>query len=106
MAVYRRAYKPYSGRFTGERFRFLVLTRFSLRTLFDSRPLLAFFVACNIPFIIFLLLIYLNSSPAAMALLNMKEQVLRIDNFFFFQFLAFQGSLAFLLTAWVGPGLV
>src|SRR5881398_1849276 len=29
-----------------------------------------------------------------------------VDNFFFFRYLAFQGSISFLLTSWVGPGLV
>ena len=106
MAIYRRLYRPYNGKITGQRFRFLVLTRFALRTLFDSRPLLAFFVACNLPFIIFLLIIYVNSSPAALALLQMKTPPLVVDNFFFLRYLIFQGTLGFLLTAWVGPGLV
>ena len=106
MAIYKRLYRPYRGRITGQRFRFLVLTKFALRTLFDSRPLLAFFVACNLPFIIFLLIIYVNSSPAAMALLDLKKSPLVVDNFFFLRFLIFQGTLGFLLTAWVGPGLV
>src|SRR4029077_17354651 len=87
MAIYKRLYRPYAGRYTGKRFRFLVITRFALRTLFDSRPLLAFFVACNIPFLIFLLIIYINSSPAAQALLQMQHAVLNIDNFFFLRYL-------------------
>jgi ABC-2 type transport system permease protein len=107
MAVHKRIYRPYAGRYTGEKYRFLVITRFALRTLFDSRPLLAFFVACNIPFILFLLAIYINSSPAARALLDMKNaNLLTIDNFFFLRYLIFQGTLSFLLTSWVGPGLV
>lgn len=109
MAVYRRAYRPYSGRFTAPRFRFLVLTKFALRTLFDSRPLLAFFVACNIPFFVFLTLIYVNSSPAVQALMGIKsakDSLFNVDNFFFVRFLAFQGTMSFLLTSWVGPGLV
>jgi len=111
MAVYRRLYRPYAGRFTSDRFRFLVVTRFALRTLFDSRPLLAFFVACNIPFIVFLLLIYVNNSPAAQALMGIKgstggNTLFVIDNFFFLRYLIFQSTLSFLLTAWVGPGLV
>src|SRR5256885_626182 len=109
MAIYKRAYRPYTGRFTSERFRFLVLTRFSLKTLFDSRPLLAFFVACNIPFIVFLLLIYVTNSPAVQALMGIKNSgsaLFVVDNFFFFRYLAFQGSISFLLTSWVGPGLV
>lgn len=106
MAIYKRLYRPYAGRYTGNRFRFLVITRSALRTLFDSRPLLAFFVACNVPFLIFLLIIYINSSATAQALLQMQTGQLRIDNFFFLRYLIFQGTLSFLLTAWVGPGLV
>jgi ABC-2 type transport system permease protein len=106
MAVYRRIYRPYSGRFTLEGARFLVLTRYGLKALLDSRPLLAFFVACNIPFILFLLAIYLSHSPAAQALLNMKGAVLTVDNFFFMRYLIFQGTLSFLIAAWIGPGLV
>jgi ABC-2 type transport system permease protein len=106
MAVYRRIYRPYAGRITAERTRFLVLTKYSLKTLFDSRLLLAFFVACNIPFLFFLLAIYLSHSPAAQALLNMKGAILTIDNFFFVRFLFFQGTLCFLMTSLVGPGLV
>lgn len=107
MAIYRRAYRPYTGRFTGERFRFLVLTRFALKTLFDSRPLLAFFVACNIPFFVFLLLIYVNSNPAAQALMGIRgSSLFNVNNFFFLRYLMFQGTLSFLLTSWVGPGLV
>ena len=107
VAIYRRAYRPYAGRFTAERFRFLVLTRFALKTLFDSRPLLAFFVACNVPFFVFLLLIYVNSNPAAQALMGIRGSTLfNVNNFFFLRFLVFQGTLSFLLTSWVGPGLI
>jgi ABC-2 type transport system permease protein len=106
MAVYRRTYRPYSGRFTSSGSRFLVLTRYGLKSLLDSRPLLAFFVACNIPFLLFMLFIYVNHSPAAQALLNVKGALVNIDNFFFMKYLVFQGTLCFLITSWVGPGLV
>ncbi len=106
MAIYKRLYRPYVGRYTGNRFRFLVITKSALRTLFDSRPLLAFFVACNVPFTIFLMIIYINNSAAAQALLQMKNAPIVIDNFFFLRYLIFQSTLSFLLTAWVGPGLV
>jgi ABC-2 type transport system permease protein len=91
---------------TPEKTRFLVLPKYALKTLFDSRPLLAFFVACNIPFLFFVLAIYVSHSAAAQALLNMKGAILNIDNFFFMRYLLFQGTLCFLMTAWVGPGLV
>src|SRR5579863_828132 len=109
MAVFKRIYRPYEGRFTNSRFRFLVITRFALRTLLDSRPLLAFFVACNIPFVVFLLLIYVNNSPAMQAVMGIKgtnDSLFLVDNFFFLRYLVFQGTLSFLLTSWVGPGLV
>ncbi|MCU1307445.1 MAG: hypothetical protein JWN45_2140 [Acidobacteriaceae bacterium] len=106
MAVYKRIYRPYSGRFTNENFRFLAVTRYGLKTLFDSRPLLAFFVACNIPSLLFVLAIYVSHSAAAQALLNMKGAILNVDNFFFMRYLLFQATLSFLIGSWVGPGLV
>jgi ABC-2 type transport system permease protein len=106
MAIYKRLYRPYAGRYTGHRFRFWVITKSALRTLFDSRFLLAFFVACNIPFVIFLLIIYITNNAAAQALLQVKGSPILIDNFFFLRYLIFQSTLSFLITAWVGPGLV
>lgn len=106
MAVYRRIYRPYSGRFTKDSFRFLVLTRYGLKTLFDSRPLLAFFVGCNLSSLLFVAAIYVSHSAAAQALLNMKGAILNVDNFFFMRYLLFQATLSFLIAAWVGPGLI
>ena len=107
MAVNKRIYRPYSGRYTSEKTRFLVLPRYAFRTLFDSRFLLAFFVACNIPTLLFMATIYLSHNQVAQAMLQVKGTViLDIDNSFFERYLRFQGLLSFLLAAWVGPGLI
>ncbi len=52
MAVHKRAYRPYSGELTPERWRFLVLPRYGLLELFESRALTAFYVMCFVPFVV------------------------------------------------------
>ena len=107
MAVHKRAYRPYEGPLTAERARFLVLPRYGLLELFESRLLTAFFVLCFVPVLIGASAIYIANSPAARALLEMSSApdfVRKPD--FFFAILTLQGGLAFLLTAWVAPVLV
>jgi len=107
VAVHKRAYRPYEGPLTAERGRFLVLPRYGLLELFESRLLTAFFVLCFVPVLIGASAIYIANSPAARALLEMSSApdfVRKPD--FFFAILTLQGGLAFLLTAWVAPVLV
>jgi ABC-2 type transport system permease protein len=107
VAVHKRAYRPYEGPLTSERGRFLVLPRYGLLELFESRLLTAFCVLCFVPILIGASAIYIAYSPAARALLEMSSApdfVRKPD--FFFATLTFQGGLAFLLTAWVAPVLV
>jgi ABC-2 type transport system permease protein len=107
VAVHKRAYRPYDGPLTSERWRFLVLPRYGLRELFESRLLTAFLVLCFVPFLVEASAIYVAYSPAVRALLEMpsaSDFVRKPD--FFIATLGFQGGLAFLLTAWVAPVLV
>jgi ABC-2 type transport system permease protein len=107
VAVHKRAYRPYEGPLTSERWRFLVLPRYGLLELFESRLLTAFCVLCFVPILIAASAIYITYSPAVRALLEISsvgDFVRKPD--FFFAILTFQGSLAFLLTAWVAPVLV
>lgn len=107
MAVHKRAYRPYEGPLTSERWRFLVLPRYGLLELFESRLLTVLCVLCFVPILIAASAIYIAYSPAARALLEItsaSDFVRKPD--FFFATLTFQGGLAFLLTAWVAPVLV
>lgn len=106
MAVYRRSYKPYSGPLTAPWARFLVLFRYSRRNLFRSRFLTGLFVLCFFWPIVCLVQIYVANSASFLAKLEMPGTLLTIDNMFFFRFMSVQGVLAFLMTAFAGPGLI
>ena len=106
MAVYRRTYAAYSGSLTAEWSRFFVLFRYSRRTLFKSRFLTGFFVACFFYPVLSLVMIYLAHNLAFLERLGGVSQFITIDNVFFFHFITVQGVLAFLMTAFAGPGLI
>lgn len=108
MAVHKRAYRPYEGPLTEERFRFLVLARYGFQHVFASRVVLAFVVLCYVPFLVEAAAIYVASSPAAKALLRISTanaaDPVKVEFFLVVQ--TIQGVLAFILTAWVAPVLV
>lgn len=106
MAVYRRTYAGYSGSLTAEWSRFLVLFRYSRRTLFKSRFLTGLFVACFFFPVLCLAMIYLAHNLAFLERIGGISQFIAIDNVFFFRFMCVQGVLAFLMTAFAGPGLI
>src|SRR5262245_51417842 len=106
VSVHKRAYRPYEGPLTPERRRFLVLPRYAFMELFESRVLLSFFVLCFVPSLVELAVVYVTNSPAARALLRVGGQPQPIGREFFLVALWIQGTLAFLLTAWVAPVLV
>ena len=106
MAVHKRVYRPYEGPLTAERWRFLVVSRYGLQELVESRVLVAFVVLCLVPFLVEAAAIYIANSPAARALLQVGGLPYQMKTEFFAAALAIQGTLAFLLTAWVAPVLV
>ena len=107
MAVYKRVYRGYSGAFTPEWSRFLVLYRFGRQSLFRSKFQTSFFVLCFFFPLLCLLAIYTNAHLSAFAFLgNRATSVLTVNGAFFFTYMSIQSSLAFLLTAFIGPGLV
>ena len=106
MAVYRRTYAAYSGTLTPEWSRFLVLFRNARRHLFKSRLQTALFVACFFFPLLCLATIYLANNLAFLQRFGGVGQFVAIDNNFFFRFMNVQGVLAFLMTAFAGPGLI
>ena len=106
MAVYRRSYKPYAGTLTAEWSRFLVLFRYSRKSVFRSKVQTGLFVICFFFPLACLIIIYLAHSASFLAKIGIPAQILSIDSKFFFRYMSVQGALAFLLTAFVGPGLV
>lgn len=106
MAVYKRSYRPYDGPLTKERFRFLVVPRYALQELAESRVLMTFVVLCLVPFLVEAAGIYVANSAAARALLRISGGPDPMRPEFFAGALTFQGALAFFMTAWVAPVLV
>jgi ABC-2 type transport system permease protein len=107
MAVYKRSYKGYNGAYTPEWSRFRVLTRYASRGLFKSKFLTGFFVLCFFPFLITALMIYLNHNTTILAMFKMGRGLLfNIDSSFFSRYLQTQVGFAFILTAFIGPGLI
>jgi ABC-2 type transport system permease protein len=84
----------------------LVLFRYSRRNLFRSKIQTAFFVACFFYPIVCLVMIYLGHSASFLAKIGIPAALISIDNMFFFHFMSVQGVLAFLMTAFAGPGLI
>ena len=106
MAVYRRSYKPYAGTLTAEWSRFLVLFRYGRKSVFRSKMQTGLFVICFFFPLACLIIIYLAHSASFLAKIGIPAQLISIDSKFFFRYMSVQGALAFLLTAFVGPGLV
>jgi ABC-2 type transport system permease protein len=105
LAVYRRTYTSYTGALTPAWSRFLVLFRYSRKSLFRSKLQTALFVLCFFYPLACLLIIYLSHSLTFPANFSTGPFV-SIDNEFFYYFIVVQGALAFVLTAFTGPGLI
>jgi len=107
MAVYKRTYRGYSGAITPAWSRFLVLYRFSRSNLFRSKFQTAFLVLCFFFPLLCLLGIYANDHLSAFAFLgNRTGPLFAIDGKFFLIYTSVQGTLAFILTSFIGPSLV
>jgi ABC-2 type transport system permease protein len=111
MAVYERTYRAYRGSLTAPRWRFLILPRYALATLFGSRLFLAFFVLCFVWPLVLSILIYLRHNAEALGIFGVTpEQVaeqFKVGAYAarnFFQ--APHGGLAFVMALVVGPALI
>lgn len=107
MAVYKRNYAAYGGALTPRWSRFLILTRYSIAALFQSRIITALFILCFVFPLIMIAGLYLNHNTRLMSLMRLRaDHLMDIDGKFFMMLMTVQGSCAFLLTAFIGPGLV
>jgi ABC-2 type transport system permease protein len=109
MAVYKRSYRGYAGPLTAEWSRFAVIPRYAYRDLFHSKIMTAFFVLCYVAPLVYLFLLYFAHNFARLAALLGERSAtspIAINEHFFLVFLNIQGVLAFIITAFVGPGLI
>lgn len=106
MAVYKRSYQAYAGPVNPTRWRWLVLTRYSLGEVFASRVTTLLFIICMIPTLIWAVTIYLANNEALQALVGLRNSAFSIGNRFFLTILEVQGWMALFLTAWIGPAMI
>lgn len=108
MAVYERIYRGYFGALTGSLHRPLVITRYALADLFDSRLFLAFFLVCLLPSVVFMLALYLAYNVEALTQFQISPgDLFKVDAGFFAQFLQRPvAALSFVMILMVGPALV
>jgi ABC-2 type transport system permease protein len=105
MAVHKRSYRGYAGQLTPLWSRFSIVTRYAFNNVFQWKLLDMFFVICFFFPLLCAVGIYVNHSARLMAMFGARS-LFNVDAGFFFEFLRVQGSMAFILTALVGPGLV
>jgi ABC-type transport system involved in multi-copper enzyme maturation permease subunit len=113
MAVYKRIYRAYAGPVTPLPWRWLTITRFSLREIFSSRVTSILFVLCLVPSLVAAIVIYIVNSDTAMAIMSNAglsgphpSGAPLINSQFFFVLLQLQGWMALFLTAWIGPMMI
>jgi len=108
MAVYKRNYKPYTGPLTPEWSRLFAIPRVAWKGLFKQRFLTIFYVVCFFYPLGCMVAMYLNHNlNSFISFLPIKiDSLFSVDGSFFLKYTNFQGILAFILTALVGPGLV
>ncbi len=107
MAVYKRSYSSYAGKLTPRWSRFLILTRYSAQALFQSRVITWIFLLTLIFPVLVIASLYLNHNARLLSLLKFRsDHLMIIDGRLFMLLMSIQGSCAFLMTAFVGPGLV
>lgn len=107
MAVYRHQYHRYEGELTRSLRRMQVIPRYAFRRVFRMRIFLVFFVVCFATPAGAAALIYLTHNLTLLDTFGLKSaDLVAIDASFFLRVLTVQGTFAFLLTVFVGPGII
>ena len=107
MAVYKRTYKGYSGPLTARWSRFMILQRYSYQRLFESKTLVVLRLVCLIFPVLCAAFIYFAHNLSVLKAFSVPVgNLIAINGKFFLFFCNFQGAMAYLLTAFVGPSLV
>jgi len=105
MAVHKRSYHAYAGELTPRWSRFLIVSRYAFQNALASKALSAYFALCFSYPLGCALALYANHNQRLLALFQ-TSSFFDVNARLFFHFLGVQGMLGFILTAFVGPGLV
>ena len=107
MSVYKNTYRAYTGPITPLWMRVYALARYGFAEAWSSKITVALFTLSLLPFLVFLVGIYLANNPIAQILvLKSVAHPLTVDASFFLIVLQIQSWIALILTAWVAPRLI
>ena len=107
MSVYKHDYRAYSGRLTPIWTRVLVLARYGLAEVWSSKITIGLYTLSLLPFLVFLLVIYLANNPLARAvIMRGNSPGLAINATFFLVVLEIQCWAALAITGWIAPRLI
>ena len=107
MAVYKQTYRPYTGELTPRWSRFLILTRYASRGIFQSKILTGLFVMCFFYPLLCAAGLYLNHNASVLTMVGVTTgQLFEVNAEFFMSLMGWQAGLAFLATAFIGPNLI
>lgn len=108
MAVYKRSYRAYDGPLTARWSRFLILSRYSMARIFQSRIVTVLFVLSFFYPLVMIALLYLNHNAHLLSLLRPgnSDRLFDVNGRFFMAFMNAQAAIAFLTTVWVGPSMI
>jgi ABC-type transport system involved in multi-copper enzyme maturation permease subunit len=107
MSVHKNTYRAYTGPVTPLWKRVIVLARYGFAEAWSSKITVTLFTLSLLPFLVFLVGIYLANNPVAQLLiLKNSRQMLTVDARFFLGVLQVQSWIALIVTAWVAPRLI
>jgi ABC-type transport system involved in multi-copper enzyme maturation permease subunit len=107
MSVYKHNYRAYTGEVTPLWTRVYVLARYAAAEAWSSKITVGLFTLSLLPFIVFLVGIYLANNPIAKALIfRGNVHFASIDANYFLTVLEVQSWFALIITSWVAPRLI
>jgi ABC-type transport system involved in multi-copper enzyme maturation permease subunit len=107
MSVNKHTYQAYTGRITPLWMRIYVLARYGVAEAWSSKITVALFVLSILPFLVFLVGIYLANNPIARAIiLKSSNGAVDINANYFLTILESQCWIALVLTSWISPRLI
>ncbi len=108
MAIFQKAYQGYAGELTAPLQRTLVIFRYALADVFQSRIFTAFFLLCFLPSLLLLCVIYTYYNLELLMQFEVPiEDFIAIDGTFFALFMQYpQMFLLFVMIMSIGPTMI
>ena len=107
MSIRERRFRPYSGALVPERRKPLVIARYALARLFDSRLFLAFFLVCHVPMLIHAGIVYAYANADLIApFVSIPTIAAELDAWLLTTALSISTWVSFLIVLVAGPALV